>query len=280
MRLTWARAIGAVRSTWRAASSAAARNSSWGTTREMSADPLGLCGVEHPRREQQIPGDRQADVRGQGGGVRRVGDTAQELGHPEGRPVAGHGDVGHHGDEEPARLADAVDRRDHRCPALADGREGEDVVSEIVGRRVPRFRTAAEIAARREHVPGARDDQRRQRRIGVHEPDGPLDPVVHRRRERVPGRRPVDHAPGDRPLPLEAESGCAQLVVHRALLPPVARRAGVGFHADRLARGPYDFTVARAGPDRRTRPPPWPCPPGAGRSAPPRRRNPRRRWTR
>ena len=71
---------------------------------------------------------------------------------------------------------------------------------------------SAEVAARREDVAGADDDQRGQIRIGVDEPHRLLDAVVHRRRQGVAGRRAVDRAPGDRALPLEAQRRGAEVI--------------------------------------------------------------------
>ena len=129
------------------------------------AEALCLGGVEAPGRQQEVAGDGQADVGRQHGGVGGVGDAAQELGHAEGGPVAGHGDVGQHGDEQAARLADPVDRGHHRCPAVPDGQEGEDVVPDVGRRLVTGVRATAEVAAGGEDVAGAGDDERGQVRI-------------------------------------------------------------------------------------------------------------------
>ena len=144
-------------------------------------------------------------MRRQDGGVGGVGDAAQQLGHPEGGAVARHGDVGQHGDEQAAGLADPVDRGHHRGPAVPDGQEREDVVPDVGRRFVTRVRAATEVATRSEDVAGAGDDERGQVRILVDDADGPLDAEVHRRREGVPGLGPVDHAPGDGALALEAQ---------------------------------------------------------------------------
>ena len=129
----------------------------------------------------------------------------RQLGHAEGGPVAGHGDVGQHGDEEAAGLADPVDRGHHRRPAVPDGQEREDVVPDVGRRLVARVRAAAEIPAGSEDVPGPGDDERGQVGIVVDDADGSLDAEVHGRREGIPGFGPVDHAPGDRALALEAQ---------------------------------------------------------------------------
>ena len=176
------------------------------------AEALGLGGVEPAGRQQQVAGDGHADVRRQRRRVGGVGDAAQQLGDAERRPVAGHGDVGHHRDQQAAGLADAVDRGDHGRRAVADGEERQDVVAEAVGQPVARLLAAAEVAARREHVAGAGDDQRRQVGVGVDQAHGPLEAEVHGRREGVAGRRPVDHAPGDDAVALEAQAGGAEVV--------------------------------------------------------------------
>ena len=62
----------------------------------------------------------------------------------------------------PAGLADAVDRRHHRGPAVADGQEGQDVGPDVRHRLVARLSAATEIAAGREDVAGPGDDERGQ----------------------------------------------------------------------------------------------------------------------
>jgi len=74
---------------------------------------------------------------------------------------------------------------------------------------------SAEIAAWREHVAGAGDDQRGEVRIAVDDVHRAFDPVVHRRGERVARRGPVDDAPRDRSFTLETQRGCAEFVLHR-----------------------------------------------------------------
>ena len=95
------------------------------------ADALRFGGVEAPRRQQQVAGHGEADVGRQDSGVGGIGDTAQQLGHPESGPVARHGDVGQHGDQEAAGLADPVDRGHHRGAAVPYGQEGQDVVPDV-----------------------------------------------------------------------------------------------------------------------------------------------------
>ena len=53
---------------------------------------------------------------------------------------------------------------------------------------------------------------------------GPLQAVVHGRRQGVPRSGPVDHAPGDRPLPFEAEHRRPQIVRHPTSSPVVRAR--------------------------------------------------------
>jgi len=74
---------------------------------------------------------RDTDVGGQHGGVGRIGDPTQQLGHAEGRPVARHGDVGHHRDEEATGLVPAGCAA-HDDPALA-AREGVAAQPERLG---------------------------------------------------------------------------------------------------------------------------------------------------
>ena len=206
------RAIGGV---WRISLTACSAASRSSLVRHQSGDhtdPLRLGGVEAPGRQQEIAGHGQADVGRQDRGVGGVGDAAQELGHAEGGPVARHGDVAQHGDQEAAGLADPVDRGHHRSAAVPDGQEGEDVVPDVGRRLVTGVRAPAEVSARSEDVPGAGDDERGQVRILVDDAHGPLDAEVHRRREGVPGCGPVDHAPGDGALPLEAQTSRAEFL--------------------------------------------------------------------
>jgi hypothetical protein len=132
------------------------------------AQPLGFGGVEPAGRQEQIAGYGYPDVRRQGGRVGRVGDAAQQFGNPEGGPVAGHGDVGHHGDQQAARLADAIDGGHDGRPAVPDGQEGQNVLAtEAVRQGVTWLGPAPEVAARGEHVARAGDDQRGQLRVLV-----------------------------------------------------------------------------------------------------------------
>ena len=189
------------------------------------AEALGLGGVEPAGRQQQVAGDGHADVRRQGGRVGGVGDAPQQLGDAERRPVAGDGDVGHHRHQQAAGLADAVDRGDHGRRAVADGEERQDLVAEAVGQPVARLLAAAQVAARREHVAGAGDDQRPQGRVGVDQAHRPLEAEVHGRGERVAGRGPVDHAPGDDAVALEAQAGGTEVVGGHAVVHVVGAHA-------------------------------------------------------
>ena len=144
-------------------------------------------------REHQVPGHGDADVGREGGGIGGVGDAAEQLGHPEGGAIAGHADVGHHGDQQATGLADPVDRGDDRGAAVSDRQEGQQVATEALGQRVALLGAPAEIATWGEDVAGAGDDQRTQVGVGVDQRHRSADAEVHRRREGVPRRWPIDH---------------------------------------------------------------------------------------
>jgi alkanesulfonate monooxygenase SsuD/methylene tetrahydromethanopterin reductase-like flavin-dependent oxidoreductase (luciferase family) len=96
----------------------------------------------------------------------------------------------------------------------ADGQEREDVVPRVVGHPVPRLGPTTEVTPRREDVARAGDDQRGEVDVRVHQRHGALDAEVHGRGQGVPSSRPVDHAPGDRALPLESEARGTEVVIH------------------------------------------------------------------
>ena len=174
----------------------------------------GLGRVESPRRQQEVAGHRHTDVRGQHRRIGRVRNAAQQLRRTERRSIAGHRDVGEHGDQQAAGLADAVDGRDHGRLAVADGQERQHVVADLVGHRFSRFGAPAEVAPRCEDIVGAGDDQRREIGVGVDEPHRSLEAVVHGGRQRVPSRGPVDHTPRERALALQAKARRAEVVGH------------------------------------------------------------------
>ena len=114
-----------------------------------------------------------------------------------------------------AALAQPVDRRDDWCAAVSHCEEREDVGADRVGPGLADLRATAEVAARREHVTGAGDDQSGEVRVTVDDAHRALDAVVHGGRQRVARRRAIDHAPRDRSLTLEAQSRRAEFVLHR-----------------------------------------------------------------
>src|SRR5262249_31950987 len=72
----------------------------------------------------------------------------------------------------------------------------------------------AQLAARREHVAHAGEDQRARLSLPgelVHVGDGLLEAVVHRGAERVARLRPVDGAVGEMTLALEAQERSAEV---------------------------------------------------------------------
>ncbi len=175
-------------------------------------DPLRLDGVEAPGRQEQVARHSQADMGGEHGGVGSVGDAAQKLRHPEGGAVARHGDVGQHGDEEAAGLADPIDCRHDRRPAVPDRQERQDVVPDVGRGLVAGIRAPAEVAARSKDIPRPRDDQCSQVGICVDDAHGSLNAEVHGRREGVPGVWPVDHTPRDHALAFEAQACRAEFL--------------------------------------------------------------------
>ena len=104
---------------------------------------------------------------GQRGGVGGVGDAPQQLGHPEGGPVADHGDVGHHGDEQASGLADPVDGGDDRRRLSRMARNGRTSIPTPSGTDSPVLGPPAQVAPGGEHVPDAGDDQGGQVGVGV-----------------------------------------------------------------------------------------------------------------
>ena len=165
----------------------------------------------------------------------------EQLGHPEGGPVAGHGDVRHHGDQQASGLADAVDGGDDRARLsrmVRNGRTSAPMASGIISPSGSAPPPRSPPGAKTSPVPvmisaasyGIPFDQTHR----------PLDPVVHGRGERVPGRRPVDDAPGDGPLALEPEVRCSQIIAHRPA--PVRGRAS-------------PVTMVSASPESAGRPP-------------------------
>jgi hypothetical protein len=70
---------------------------------------------------------------------------------------------------------------------------------------------AAQLAARREHVARAREDQRGRLAARVHPLDRALDAVVHRGRERVARLGPVDRAPREVVAALHAQERGAEV---------------------------------------------------------------------
>ena len=174
----------------------------------------GFGRVEAPCREEQVARHRDADVRGKHGCIGGVGNAAQQLRDAERGAVTRHRDVGHHRDQEAARLTDPVDRGDHRRPTVANGQEREDVGTGGVGPRLAGLRPSAQIAAGSEHVVHPGDDERREVGIGVDEIHRSLDAVVHPRCERVACRGSVDDAPGDRTLTLQPQRRRAHVVLH------------------------------------------------------------------
>ena len=155
--------------------------------------------VERAAGQQEVARVGEADVRRQVGGIAGVGDTAQQLGRAEGRALARDRDVGEHRDQEPAALADAVHRRDDRRGAVAHRleRERRRSVPRSSSDRVRVLHLAAQLAARREDVADAGDDQRGRARARVDDCDGALDRRSTSPREsalRDFGRSIVHHA--------------------------------------------------------------------------------------
>ena len=148
----------------------------------------------------------------EGGGIGGVRYAPQELGDPEGGAVAGHRDVGHHGDQEAPGLADPVDGGDHRSRAFPDGQEGKDIGAQAADRRFMVLGAPAQVAAGREHVAGPGDDQGGEVGFGVDQVHGALDAVVHGRGQGIPGVRSIDHTPGERAVSLQSQVARAQVI--------------------------------------------------------------------
>ena len=164
------------------------------------------------------------DMGRQGGGVGGVGYAPQELGDPEGGPVAGHRDVGHHGDQQTPGLADAVDGGDDRRRAVPDGQERENVGARgrprgdfLVLGRPPRSPPGAKTSPVPVMIRAASSGSELTRCTAR------LMPVVHGRGQGIPGVGPVDDAPGDRAVLLQSQVACAEVIgfvrcgCHRAL---------------------------------------------------------------
>ena len=174
----------------------------------------GLLRVEPPGREEEVAGDGDADMRGEDRRVGGVDDAPQQFGRAESGPVAGDGDVRHHGDQQAAGLADPVHRGHHRRPAVTDGEERQEVRADVGDWHVTRLRSTPEITAALKTSPvpvmimAARSGSLLTR---LHRSP---DAEVHGRRERVPRLRPVDDAPTDHTVALEAKPRCAEIVAH------------------------------------------------------------------
>jgi hypothetical protein len=176
-------------------------------------DPERLGGVYPARRQQQVPRLGHADVNRQDRGIGRVDDATQQFGHAKARPLADHGDVGQHRDQQPARLAYPVDRCDHRRGAVADREKGESLVGQSFGHPfVAGLVTPAEVAPRGKGIFRAGYDQRAQIGVRIDQPHRPLEPEIHRRGQGVARLRAVDRAPGDGSIALEPQGLGSEII--------------------------------------------------------------------
>jgi hypothetical protein len=83
--------------------------------------------IQRAPGEHQVASAHRPDQTRQHLAVVRVGDAAQQFGHPERRPVTHHGHVAAQGYLQTAALTQPVDRRHHRLHGLAQRLERRHV---------------------------------------------------------------------------------------------------------------------------------------------------------